>query len=75
MGSKTISLDEEAYSRLKQEKKDKESFSDVVKRITRPMKQKSLLEFAGIWQLSIDEWETMQHALADLRSQFDDLFG
>ncbi len=75
MGSKTISLDEEAYSRLKHEKKDNESFSDVVKRITRPIKQKSLLEFAGIWQLSKDEWKTMQHALADLRSQFNDLFG
>ena len=75
MGSKTISLDEEAYSRLKQEKKENESFSDVVKRITRPIKQKSLLEFSGIWQLSPAEWNLMQQALADLRSQYDDLFG
>ena len=75
MGSKTISLDEEAYSRLKQEKKENESFSDVVKRITRPIKQKSLLEFAGVWELSPEEWKQMQKALVDLRSQFDDLFG
>lgn len=75
MGSKTISLDDEAYSRLKQEKKEHESFSDVVKRITRPIKQKSPLKFAGIWELSPEEWDQMQQALNDLRSQFDDMFG
>ena len=47
MGSKTISLDEEAYRRLKNEKSGNESFSDVVKRITRPEKRRSLTEFTG----------------------------
>lgn len=34
MGTKTIGLDDEAYERLKAEKREGESFSDTVKRIT-----------------------------------------
>ncbi|MHA2294552.1 MAG: antitoxin VapB family protein [Candidatus Hodarchaeales archaeon] len=75
MGSKTISLDDEAYKRLKREKKANESFSDVVKRITKPVTRKPLIEFAGIWNLSPKEWDTMQKSLASLSRAFDDLFG
>ncbi len=75
MGSKNISLDDEAYRRLKNEKNGNESFSDVVKRLTRPFKRKSLLNFAGMWKLSSDELEMMKTALNDLEGQFNDLFG
>jgi predicted CopG family antitoxin len=34
MSTKTISLDEEAYERLKAHKREGESFSDVIKRIS-----------------------------------------
>ena len=34
MGTKTIGLDTEAYDQLKAEKREDESFSDTVKRIT-----------------------------------------
>jgi predicted CopG family antitoxin len=34
MGTKTIGLDEEAYELLRAEKREDESFSDVVKRVT-----------------------------------------
>ncbi|WP_331233658.1 antitoxin VapB family protein [Natronorarus salvus] len=34
MGTKTIGLDEEAYERLRAQKREGESFSDTVKRIT-----------------------------------------
>jgi predicted CopG family antitoxin len=74
MGSKTISLDDEAYQRLKKEKNGNESFSDVVKRLTRPTKQKSLLSFAGEWKLSADELETLQLALREVEGNFDDMF-
>lgn len=47
MGAKTISLSDEAYTRLKSEKKEGESFSEVVTRLT---DRKSLLEFAGAWR-------------------------
>ena len=73
MGSKTISLDEEAYNRLKKEKIGNESFSDVVKRLTRPIKRKPLSSFAGIWNLSSDEEKIIKSALKDLEAQFDDL--
>ena len=36
MGTTTISLRDEAYERLKAEKRDDESFSDVVIRLTGP---------------------------------------
>lgn len=52
MGSKTISLSDEAYAKLKAEKKSGESFSDVVKRLTG---RKSLLEFAGTWRDASEE--------------------
>ena len=74
MGSKTISLDEEAYQRLKKEKNGNESFSDVVKRLTRPIKKKSLLAFAGEWKLSPDELKTLQRALREVEGQFNDMF-
>ena len=37
MGTKTIGLDDEAYERLEAQKRDGESFSDTVKRITEAM--------------------------------------
>ncbi|MFB6215857.1 MAG: antitoxin VapB family protein, partial [Candidatus Aenigmatarchaeota archaeon] len=45
MGTKTISLSEDAYDRLKRLKKENESFSDLVRRITRKIKFKN---FHGI---------------------------
>ncbi len=45
MSTKTITLSEDAYERLKALKEERESFSEVVRRVT---KRRSLLEFAGI---------------------------
>jgi len=47
--TKVISLSNEAYQTLKDSKKPGESFSDVVLRIAKPKKKKSLLEFSGTW--------------------------
>jgi predicted CopG family antitoxin len=75
MGTKTISIDDEAYKRLKQQKKGNESFSDVVKRITIPVHNKSLLEFAGTWDLSEDELITLIAKIKELGSEFNDMLG
>ncbi|MBI2661519.1 antitoxin VapB family protein [Candidatus Woesearchaeota archaeon] len=45
MATKTISITVEAYERLKGEKKERESFTEVINRITG---RRSLLELAGI---------------------------
>ena len=47
--TKVISLSKEAYQVLKESKKPGESFSDVVLRIAKKKKKKSLLEFSGKW--------------------------
>ena len=46
MGTKTISLDEAAYERLRAHKREGESFSTVVKRLAG---ERSWREVTGIW--------------------------
>lgn len=64
MATKTISLDEDAYNRLKNLKKGDESFSDIVKRIA---DEKSLLEVSGI--LSEEEAEELRKNVEELRER------
>ena len=47
--TKIVSLSEKAYEALKKLKRDGESFSDVVRRLTSEEGSKSLLPFAGKW--------------------------
>ena len=48
MAVKTVTLSEDAYAALAAMKREGESFSDVVRRLTRS--DRSLLEFAGDWK-------------------------
>lgn len=53
--TKVISLSDKAYDTLKMLKRGKESFSDVVLKVTKKEK-KPLLEFAGKWK-NMDEMD------------------
>lgn len=56
MGTRTISLDEEAYERLRAHKREGESFSMVVKRLAG---ERSWCEVAGIWADETGDLETV----------------
>lgn len=64
MGTKTISLAEDAYKRLKAEKREGESFSDVVRRLTRGVE---LREFHGV--LSEETAAELEAAITDRRTR------
>lgn len=49
MGTKTITITDEAYKKLKGEKRAGESFSVLIKRLT-DRSGKDLMEFAGVWK-------------------------
>ena len=49
MGTKTITITEDAYKKLKVEKMEGESFSELIGRLT-DRSRKDLMEFAGAWK-------------------------
>ncbi|MCU4926742.1 antitoxin VapB family protein [Natrarchaeobius sp. A-rgal3] len=64
MATKTISLDEEAYERLRARKKEGESFSETVKRLAG---ERSWNEVTGI--LSEDEAADLETAIEEGRTK------
>ncbi len=62
MATKTISITEEAYERLKTRKDENDSFSDVIYKIT---SKRSLLEIAG--SLSKEEASKMDEEIKKAR--------
>lgn len=66
MPTKTISVTLEAYKRLKREKREGESFSNVIIRLTEEG-EGDLMEFAGAWE----DAEDIERAIAEGRRDFD----
>jgi predicted CopG family antitoxin len=64
MGTKTISISDEAYSKLKALKRGKESFTDAILRLTG---RKSLSEITGF--LSEKEAEEMRRVIGEMREK------
>ncbi|SMP12630.1 antitoxin VapB family protein [Halobellus salinus] len=67
MAMKTISLDEEAYKRLKAHKREGESFSEVVKRLA---SERSWTEVTGI--LSDTDADTLEEVIESGRERSRD---
>jgi predicted CopG family antitoxin len=66
MTIKTLTITEDAYTRLAAEKEDGESFSDVIRRITG---KRSLLDLVGI--LSEKEAAELERAVRKTRREMD----
>lgn len=62
MATKTISITEEAYERLKMQKEKNESFTDVINRVTG---KRSIMEFAGI--LTEEEGQKLEAYIKERR--------
>lgn len=58
MGTKTISIKDEAYERLRKLKKENESFTDLINRIT---KKRSLLEIPEL--VEKEEADSLEKAI------------
>lgn len=65
MARKTLTISEEAYEALAGLKKEGESFTDLVKRITAPLRKKKLNEFAGI--MDGEEFKDFEKAVLEAR--------
>ena len=63
MGTRNISISDEAYSRLAALKRSNESFTNVVNRLTG---KRSILELAGV--LTPEEGSKLRQRVEDLRS-------
>ena len=66
MSTKTITIKTEAYERLRVRKKARESFTDVINRLTG---RRSLLDFAGI--LSEKSAAGLEKSVAETRRSMD----
>ncbi|MDY6764588.1 MAG: antitoxin VapB family protein [Halobacteria archaeon] len=67
MGTKTISITDDAYERLKAEKGENESFSDVVMRLTSGVK---LSDFYGV--LSEETGRKLEENIKEARGKHRD---
>ncbi|MDD5614621.1 MAG: antitoxin VapB family protein [Candidatus Methanoperedens sp.] len=65
MAHKTLTISEEAYEALAALKKEGESFTELVKRITAPLRKKKLSEFIGI--MAGPEYDDFEKAVLEVR--------
>lgn len=64
MGTRNISISDEAYERLKSIKKPNESFTDVINRLTG---RRSILELVGV--LSKEEGKEIKQRIKEMRKK------
>jgi len=66
MSTKTITIMEDAYEMLVRNKKEDESFSDVIRRI---VPKNEISSFAGAWSISSKEAEDMKTYVMEMRKK------
>jgi predicted CopG family antitoxin len=64
MGTKTISITEEAYEALLREKTSKESFTETILRITK--KSGKIADCFGTWKMTDEEEEASRSELSKM---------
>ncbi|MHA1275420.1 MAG: antitoxin VapB family protein [Promethearchaeota archaeon] len=69
MGSKTITISEDAYNALLKEKLRGESFSDVILRLTRRFGR--IMESFGKLELDDDEYNKIKRELQELWARWE----
>ncbi len=63
MAHKTLTISEEAYTALAELKKEGESFTELIKRITKPLRKRRLSEFIGV----LKDDEDFEKAVLEVR--------
>ena len=69
MGHRNITISDEAYEILAKLKRDKESFTDVIKRVFKEQGKKPLAQFSGTWQGTPEE---LDQIMADIENQWQE---
>lgn len=65
MSHKTLTISEEAYQALAELKKEGESFTELIKRITQPIGKKKLHDFVGV--MAGEEFDDFEKAALEVR--------
>ena len=65
MAHKTLTISEEAYEALAELKKEGESFTELIKRITQPFRKKKLHDFIGV--MAGEEFEDFEKEVLQVR--------
>ncbi|QSW99689.1 antitoxin VapB family protein [Haloterrigena alkaliphila] len=73
MSSKTVSLKDETYRRLRREKREDESFSDAIDRLLAEEDENPLRELIGL--VDEDELETVRKRSNEFREDVNKRFG
>lgn len=68
MATKTITILEEAYTQLVNDKREDESFSDEILRWSKMKKRPDLRQFAGMWSdMPEKDFKKLRQTIVDLR--------
>jgi len=71
MGHRTITISDEAYMILSSLKREKESFTDVIKRVFNEPRRRPLAAFTGGWQGSEEELERIFGGIEELWKTYE----